>query len=129
MGQNHPGISRSAYRDFHAYPPDSADLSGRFRQAILEAEHAGEDQRDGSRGALPDNQIGRSAAASARPRRLRMLGPQDLWIGLALGVFFFGAKKLPELSRSLGQAMSEFKKGVTNGAQDEAAPPAPSAKP
>ena len=39
-----------------------------------------------------------------------MLGPQDLWIALALGVFFFGAKKLPELSRPLGQAMSEFKK-------------------
>jgi TatA/E family protein of Tat protein translocase len=57
-----------------------------------------------------------------------MLGPQDLWIGLALGVFFFGAKKLPELSRSLGQAMSEFRKGVANGAQDEATPPAPSAK-
>ena len=37
-----------------------------------------------------------------------MLGPQDLWIALGLGVFFFGAKKLPELSRSLGQAMSEF---------------------
>ena len=54
-----------------------------------------------------------------------MLGPQDLWIALALGVFFFGAKKLPELSRSLGQAMSEFKKGVSTGAQDE--PPAAAA--
>ena len=53
-----------------------------------------------------------------------MLGPQDLWIALALGVFFFGSKKLPELSRSLGQAMSEFKKGATTGAQD---PPAPAA--
>ena len=52
-----------------------------------------------------------------------MLGPQDLWIALALGVFFFGAKKLPELSRSLGQAMAEFKKGVAGAA--EAAPPAP----
>ena len=48
-----------------------------------------------------------------------MLGPQDLWIALALGVFFFGAKKLPELSRSLGQAMSEFKKGVASGAPEE----------
>jgi len=48
-----------------------------------------------------------------------MLGPQDLWIALALGIFFFGAKKLPELSRSLGQAMSEFKKGVAGVAQDE----------
>ena len=53
-----------------------------------------------------------------------MLGPQDLWIALALGVFFFGSKKLPELSRSLGQAMSEFKKGVATGAHDEPAPTA-----
>jgi TatA/E family protein of Tat protein translocase len=52
-----------------------------------------------------------------------MLGPQDLWIGLALGVFFFGAKKLPELSRSIGQAMSEFKKGVATGTPDEPEPP------
>jgi TatA/E family protein of Tat protein translocase len=51
-----------------------------------------------------------------------MLGPQDLWIALALGVFFFGAKKLPELSRSLGQAMSEFKKGVATGAEESTAP-------
>ena len=51
-----------------------------------------------------------------------MLGPQDLWIALALGVFFFGAKKLPELSRSLGQAMSEFKKGVATGADESPAP-------
>ena len=58
-----------------------------------------------------------------------MLGPQDLWIALALGVFFFGAKKLPELSRSLGQAMSEFKKGLSSGAPDEpSTPAAPSAQ-
>ena len=44
-----------------------------------------------------------------------MLGPQDLWIALALGVFFFGGKKLPELSRSVGQAMTEFKKGLATG--------------
>ena len=59
-----------------------------------------------------------------------MLGPQDLWIALALGVFFFGAKKLPELSRSLGQAMSEFKKGVTGTADEQPpAPPVASVKP
>ena len=51
-----------------------------------------------------------------------MLGPQDLWIALALGVFFFGSKKLPELSRSLGQAMSEFKKGVS-GLPEDLVPP------
>jgi hypothetical protein len=26
-----------------------------------------------------------------------MIGPQDIWVALALGIFFFGAKKLPEL--------------------------------
>jgi len=52
-----------------------------------------------------------------------MLGPQDLWIVLALGVFFFGAKKLPELSRSLGQPMSELKKGVASGVPDKPEPP------
>lgn len=50
---------------------------------------------------------------------------------LGIGVFFFGAKRLPELSRSLGQALSEFKKGVTSGipepppAGDGAQTPAP----
>ena len=59
-----------------------------------------------------------------------MLGPQDLWVALALGVFFFGAKKLPELSRSLGQAMSEFKKGVTGSSDEQPpAPPAATARP
>ena len=59
-----------------------------------------------------------------------MLGPQDIWVALALGVFFFGAKKLPELSRSLGQAMSEFKKGVSGaGDPPPADPPSPAVKP
>jgi TatA/E family protein of Tat protein translocase len=47
-----------------------------------------------------------------------MIGPQDIWVALALGIFFFGAKKLPELSRSLGQALSEFKKGVAGAEAD-----------
>lgn len=54
-----------------------------------------------------------------------MLGPQDIWIALALGVFFFGAKKLPELSRSLGQAVSEFRKGVTTATDDPPQPAPP----
>jgi Sec-independent protein translocase protein TatA len=35
-----------------------------------------------------------------------MIGSQDIWVALALGVFFFGAKQLPELSRAVGQALS-----------------------
>jgi len=55
-----------------------------------------------------------------------MIGPQDMWVALALGIFFFGAKKLPELSRSVGQALSEFKKGMA-GAETEHSVPAASA--
>jgi len=51
-----------------------------------------------------------------------MIGTQDLLIALAIGVFFFGAKKLPELSRSLGKALSEFKKGIE---EPDEKPPAP----
>jgi sec-independent protein translocase protein TatA len=35
---------------------------------------------------------------------------------VALIVFLFGAKKLPDLARSLGKSSSEFKKGVSEGA-------------
>jgi TatA/E family protein of Tat protein translocase len=54
-----------------------------------------------------------------------MVGAQDLLIGLVLAAFFFGAKRLPEVARALGQAVGEFRKSVSEdpGADD----PAPSA--
>jgi len=42
-----------------------------------------------------------------------MFGSQDLLIGLAIVLFFFGAKRLPEIAKSLGTSMKEFKKGVS----------------
>jgi sec-independent protein translocase protein TatA len=54
-----------------------------------------------------------------------MIGTQDLLIALAIGVFFFGAKKLPELSRSLGKATSEFKKGLEEAPAPDQKPPEP----
>ena len=42
-----------------------------------------------------------------------MVGPQDLLLGLVLAVFFFGAKKLPEIANSLGRGIKEFQKGLT----------------
>jgi TatA/E family protein of Tat protein translocase len=53
-----------------------------------------------------------------------MIGTQDLLIALAIGVFFFGAKKLPDLSRSLGRALTEFKKGIEEAPDQK--PPAES---
>ena len=37
------------------------------------------------------------------------LGPTEIAIILILGLLLFGAKKLPELGRSIGQGLREFK--------------------
>ena len=42
-----------------------------------------------------------------------MIGSQDILIALALGMILFGAKKLPELARGLGESLKEFKKATT----------------
>ncbi len=52
-----------------------------------------------------------------------MLGYQDLLILLGIGIFVFGAKKLPELARSLGQSMKEFKKAVAGQGEEESPKP------
>jgi len=40
-----------------------------------------------------------------------MIGSQELLIILGLAVLLFGATKLPELARSMGRSMGEFKRG------------------
>jgi sec-independent protein translocase protein TatA len=51
-----------------------------------------------------------------------ILGP-DLLVILAVLVLLFGGAKIPKLARSLGQASHEFKKGLVDGAGDDAAAP------
>lgn len=66
-----------------------------------------------------------------------MPGPSE-WIVIAVValVVIFGAKKIPEMARSMGRAQSEFKKGMKEGQADldetppaTATPPATSAPP
>ena len=48
------------------------------------------------------------------------IGPWQLIICLAVAfVLFGGAKKIPELAKSLGKAKSEFKKGLAEGEREE----------
>lgn len=52
-------------------------------------------------------------------------GPEWIVV-IAIIVLLFGAKKLPELARSVGKSTSEFKKGMSEGATDaDSEPPAP----
>ena len=50
------------------------------------------------------------------------LGYQELLIILVIVLILFGANRLPELARSLGSSVKEFKKGVNEAqAEDKAA--------
>jgi len=50
------------------------------------------------------------------------LGTGELLVILVVVLVLFGGAKLPKLARSLGQAQSEFKKGITEGDSDETTP-------
>ena len=53
-----------------------------------------------------------------------MLGPEDMGVVLVVvaivAIFTFGSSKIPQLARSLGQAKSEFKKGLSERPDAEA---------
>ena len=54
------------------------------------------------------------------------LGTQELMVILVIALVLFGGSKLPELARSLGRSMNEFKKGIEEGSkepEEEKAPP------
>jgi sec-independent protein translocase protein TatA len=44
---------------------------------------------------------------------------QELIIVLVVVVLLFGARKLPELARSLGASAKEFRKGIEEGSADD----------
>jgi sec-independent protein translocase protein TatA len=50
----------------------------------------------------------------------------DALVVLLVVLLIFGPKRLPQLGRSLGQGMREFKEGITGESKDEAAELPPS---
>jgi sec-independent protein translocase protein TatA len=46
-------------------------------------------------------------------------GMPELVIILAIVLLLFGGKKLPELSKSLGESMKELRKGINGSLEDE----------
>ena len=47
------------------------------------------------------------------------IGAPELIIVLVVVLLVFGSKKVPELARSLGESMKEFRKGTRDGAEDD----------
>jgi sec-independent protein translocase protein TatA len=56
------------------------------------------------------------------------MGAQELMVILVIVLVLFGGSKLPDLAKSLGRSMKEFKKGVASEPEEEQAPkPQPAA--
>jgi sec-independent protein translocase protein TatA len=52
---------------------------------------------------------------------LPQVGGVEMLILLAIVLLFFGAKRVPELGRSLGKGLQEFRKGKTEAGEEDAA--------
>ncbi len=50
------------------------------------------------------------------------IGPLELIIVLVIALVVFGPKRLPDLGRSLGTGMREFKESITGGSKDDDEP-------
>jgi sec-independent protein translocase protein TatA len=57
------------------------------------------------------------------------IGPMELIVVLVIALLVFGPKKLPDLGRSLGGGMREFKNSVTGGDEPRELPATESAHP
>jgi sec-independent protein translocase protein TatA len=47
------------------------------------------------------------------------MGPEWIVVGVVAVAVIFGAKKIPEMARSIGRAQGEFKKGLKEGVVDD----------
>ncbi len=54
---------------------------------------------------------------------LSQIGPTELLVILAIVLLIIGPKKLPELARSIGLGVKEFRRGVKDNGQDDNEPP------
>lgn len=50
---------------------------------------------------------------------IKNIGGPEILIILVVVLLLFGAKKLPDLARSIGASAKEFKKGIEDGADED----------
>ena len=46
------------------------------------------------------------------------MGAEWIWIVIIIGVLIFGAKKIPELAKTLGRSKGDFEKGKIEAEKD-----------
>jgi len=51
------------------------------------------------------------------------LGSQELLVILVIVLIMFGANRLPQIARSLGSSLKEFKKGINEGQAEDISVP------
>ena len=51
-----------------------------------------------------------------------MLSTQDIMVILAIAAVLFGAKRLPEIGRGIGDAIKNFKKGLSEPSEIDVTP-------
>ena len=56
------------------------------------------------------------------------LGAQELMVILVIVLVLFGGSKLPDLAKSLGKSMKEFKKGIATDDEEQAVKQPPAAQ-
>jgi len=50
---------------------------------------------------------------------MSMPGPLEIGLIFLVALIFFGPKRLPEMGRSIGKAIQEFKKSMMGGSSDD----------
>lgn len=53
------------------------------------------------------------------------LGSQELLVILVIVLILFGANRLPQIARSLGSSLKEFKKGINEARAEDTSPATP----
>jgi sec-independent protein translocase protein TatA len=68
-----------------------------------------------------DRRVGDASTQVGRVHtdHVETIGAPELIIVLVVVLLVFGSKKVPELARSLGESMKEFRKGARDGAKDD----------
>ncbi len=56
------------------------------------------------------------------------MGSTEMIVIFGLAVLLFGAARLPQLARSMGKSINEFKRGMSEGAKDEGSASEPAKK-